>query len=212
MKVIFEDEHIIVCIKPIGIVSQFSENENNMISLLKEYCSCNIYPLHRLDREVGGIMVFAKNKKSAAILSRDISEQRLKKCYLALIHGIPEQKSGELRDYLFKDSKKNKSYVVSRVRKGVKEAVLEYEVLSTKQFAGNDYSVVKILLHTGRTHQIRVQFSHRKHPLVADRKYGANDNFKEIGLWSYKLKFNHPISNEWLEFSANPENIIKDFI
>ena len=213
MKILHEDKDIIVCIKPVGILSQSdSDGGESMITKLCECSGCEIYPLHRLDREVGGIMVYAKTKKSASFLSQAIADRSFKKEYIALVHGVPDTPKGEMKDLLFKDSRKNKSFVVSRERKGVKKASLEYEVLNTKEFEDNTFSAVKILLHTGRTHQIRVQFSSRKHPLAGDKKYGAKDNFKTIGLWSYRLTFLHPYTKEELVFSCEPENIIKDFI
>ena len=208
MKIIFEDESIIVCIKPMGILSQAdSKGGQSMITLLEEHTKGVIYPLHRLDKEVGGVMVYAKTKFAAAILSNDIAEQKFKKEYLALIHGKPDEK-GEMVDLLFKDSKKNKSFVVKKERRGVKKASLEYELINSN----DELSVVKILLHTGRTHQIRVQFASRKMPLVADRKYGAKDEFNEIGLWSYRISFVHPKSKEAVSFCAEPQNIIKEYI
>ena len=213
MKILFEDEQIIVCIKPEGILSQSdSKGGESMITQLEEYCGTKIYPLHRLDREVGGVMVYAKTQKAAAMISKDIAEQKLQKEYMALVHGTPDTPIGEMKDLLFKDSSKNKSFVVKRERKGVKKASLEYEVLNTKDYENDPYSVVRILLHTGRTHQIRVQFSSRKMPLAGDRKYGGQDSFKQIGLWSYRISFIHPITKEKLVFSLNPENFIKDFL
>lgn len=212
MEIIFEDDYIIVCIKPIGLLSQAdSRGGESMISLLENYCEGTVYPLHRLDREVGGIMVYAKTQKAASVLSKDIAEQKFKKEYLALIHGVPQDPKGEMQDLLFKDSSKNKVFVVKKERRGVKKASLEYELISTKDFQNEKLSVVRILLHTGRTHQIRVQFASRKMSLVGDRKYGARDTFKEIGLWSYSLSFAHPKTKEILYFKADPQNIIKDF-
>lgn len=206
MKVLFEDKYILVCLKPVGILSQEdSSGKESMITVLKEYTKGEIYPLHRLDREVGGVMVFAKTKKAASVLSGDIANHKFKKEYVALVHGVPEQQSGKMRDLLFKDSKKNKSFVVKRVRKGVKEAILEYEVIEKREIENEKYSFVKILLHTGRTHQIRVQFSSRKLPLAGDRKYGGRDNFENIALWSYCITFNHPKTGEVLKFLHEPE-------
>ena len=213
MKILFEDDYIIVTIKPIGILSQAdSSGGESMISILENHTGGSIYPLHRLDREVGGIMVYAKTQKSAAILSKDIADRNFKKEYIALVHGTPQEKNGEMQDLLFKDSSKNKVFVVKKERKGVKKASLEYELLNTDEFENEIYSAVRILLHTGRTHQIRVQFASRKMPLVGDRKYGAKDSFKEIGLWSYRLNFTHPKTKEALVLKADPENIIKEFI
>lgn len=209
MEILFEDNDIIVCIKPQGILSQTdAKNGKSMVSVLMAHTGGEIYPLHRLDRDVSGVMVFAKNKKSAAVLSQDIANQSFKKQYIALVHGKPKEDKGEMRDLLLKDSKRNKSFVVDRVRKGVKEALLEYQVLNSK----NGFSAVKVLLHTGRTHQIRVQFASRKMSLVGDRKYGAKDDFKNIGLWSYSLSFNHPTIKKELYFEKLPTNFISEYI
>lgn len=208
-EVLFEDKNIIVCIKPAGLLSQTDSNGGeSMISLLEEHTGGTVYPVHRLDREVGGVMVYAKTKGAAAALSRDITEQNLKKEYIALIHGILEFQKGVFVDFLFKDSGKNKSFVVRKERKGVKKASLEYNVLNSK----NDLSAVRILLHTGRTHQIRVQFASRQMPLAGDRKYGAKDVFLNIGLWSYRLTFKHPETGELLTFSKEPQNFISDYM
>ena len=213
MKILFEDDYIIVAIKPVGILSQAdSSGGESMISLLENLTGGSIYPLHRLDREVGGVMVYAKTQKAAAILSKNIAERNFNKEYIALVHGKPQENIGEMIDLLFKDSSKNKVFVVKKERKGVKKASLEYELLNTAEFDSEMYSVVRILLHTGRTHQIRVQFASRKMSLAGDRKYGAKDSFKEIGLWSYRLNFTHPKTKEPLIFEAKPENIIKNFL
>ena len=209
MEILFEDKSVIVCIKPSGVLSQADiKGSDNMITLLEEHTGGSIYPLHRLDREVGGVMVYAKTKSAAAILSRDIAEQKLKKEYIALVHGTPEFQNGIFEDLLFKDSRKNKSFVVKRERKGVKKASLEYEVLNEKE----GLSVVQILLHTGRTHQIRVQFSSRKMPLAGDRKYGAKDEFLNIGLWSYRIGFTHPETKQSMVFSKEPQNFIREYM
>ncbi len=206
MQILFEDEEIVVCLKPRGILSQADSNGGrSMITELSDKCGCTIYPLHRLDKEVGGVMVYAKTKLAAAFLSNEIKEHKFVKEYIALVHSKPEQAKGEMRDLLFKDSRKNKSFVVKRERKGVKEAILEYELLESFLFENREYSKVKIRLHTGRTHQIRVQFASRKMPLIADKKYGANDNFKSIGLWSYRISFTHPKTEEKLSFLSEPQ-------
>ena len=202
MEILFEDEDILVCIKPVGVVSQSDETENNMISLLQTLTCGSIYPLHRLDREVGGVMVYAKSRFAASVLSKDIANHKFKKEYMVLV-----ENRGEMRDLLFKDSRKNKSFVVKRMRKGVKEALLDYEVLNSK----NGLSLVKILLHTGRTHQIRVQFASRKMPLAGDKKYGANDNFNNIGLWSYRITFTHPKTKEKMIFEKLPQNFLSEY-
>lgn len=211
MKLLFEDNEIIVCIKPVGLLSQAdSGGGKSMISLLEEHTGGTVFPLHRLDREVGGVMVYAKTKTAAARLSADIASHAFKKEYMALVHGVPETVKGEMRDLLFRDSRKNKSYIVKRSRKGVKEALLEYEVIKKRDIDGEAFSVVKILLHTGRTHQIRVQFASRKMPLAGDRRYGGHDGFKTVGLWSYSLQFNHPVSGEAMVFTSHPQNGIME--
>lgn len=206
IEILFEDSQIVVCVKPGGILSQAdSGSGKSMITVLEGLTDSKIYPLHRLDKEVSGVMVYAKTQKAAAILSRDIAEHRFKKEYLAIVHGRPESSKGEMRDLLFKDSRTNKVYTVKRMRRGVKEALLEYEVLGTNTIESTCYSAVKILLHTGRTHQIRVQFASRKMPLAGDRKYGGKDRFEGIMLWSHRICFTHPTEKRELVFSYTPE-------
>lgn len=183
MEILFEDEGLIVCVKPPGMISQRdSGGGESMADSLAAYTGGVIFPVHRLDRETGGIMVFAKTPRSAAALSRQISERSFEKEYLAMLHGVPEEEEGILRDLLFKDSAKNKSYVVSRERKGVRKAELCYRLLETAVIEGAEYSLISVRLHTGRTHQIRVQFAHRKMPLAGDKRYGARDRFGSLGL------------------------------
>lgn len=206
MDILYEDSAVVVCIKPQGVLSQSDKNGGeSMITRLQTHTGGEIYPVHRLDKETGGVMVYAKTKKAAATLSRDISEHRFYKEYLALVHGVPEENSGTLCDLLFHDKAKNKSYVVKRERAGVKKAELYYEVLETKEIKGEKYSLLRVVLHTGRTHQIRVQFASRKMPLSGDRKYGAKDTAKTLGLLSARLKFTHPETGESLEFSAEAD-------
>ncbi len=206
MQILFEDKDIVVCEKPRGILSQSDSNGGaSMITALQEKCGCTIFPLHRLDREVGGVMVYAKTKTAASYLSEEIRQHRFVKEYIAVVHSKPQEPMGEMHDLLFKDSRKNKSFVVKRERKGVKEALLEYKLLESFILEEREYSKVRVKLHTGRTHQIRVQFASRKMPLIADKKYGANDKFINIGLWSYKITFKHPVTKESLSFLSEPE-------
>lgn len=208
MKILYEDNSVIVCIKPRGISSQADKNGGeSMITKLSEHTGGEIYPVHRLDKETGGVMVYAKTKKAAAALSRDIAEHKFYKEYSALVHGIPEREEDTLCDLLFHDRAKNKSYVVKRERTGVKKAELEYNVLETKEIKGERYSLLRVVLHTGRTHQIRVQFGSRKMPLAGDRKYGAKDTCKNLGLLAAKLKFTHPETGETKEFAAETDFI-----
>lgn len=202
LNILYKDSDITVCVKPKGIASEDSPAEKGIIGLLSEEAGKPLHLLHRLDRNVGGVMVFANNKKSAAALSKDIAEGKLKKEYIAVLDGIPAEKSAVLKDLLFKDSRKNRSYVVNRMRKGVKDASLEYEVLKE----ADEKSMVKVLLHTGRTHQIRVQFSSRKLCLTGDIKYGSKDRTNcEIALHSYRITFTHPTTKETLSFQCEPD-------
>lgn len=201
IEIIFEDRDILVINKPVGIPSEDSQKgEKGIISYLQNENRKTIHLLHRLDRNVGGVMVFAKNKKSAAALSTDIAQRKLSKTYLAVTDGVPENKEGIYKDLLFKDSKKNRSFVVDRMRKGVKDASLEYRVLSEN----GGKALVRVLLHTGRTHQIRVQFSSRRMPLTGDGRYGSRDRGCDVALFSHIISFNHPASGELMEFKKYP--------
>lgn len=210
LDILYEDKHIIVCKKPAGILSQASENgEETMCTLIEAHMREQgqepyVGVIHRLDRGVGGVMVYAKTKLAAAKLSAQVAEKdTFKKQYFAAVHGKPQEDIGQMRDLLFKDTHLGKSFVVDKIRKGVKEALLEYELLSYNNEL--DISLIKVKLHTGRTHQIRVQFSSRKMPLCGDKKYGARDSFKSTGLWSYSLGFVHPVNGKAMEFCELPE-------
>lgn len=208
INILFEDENIIVCEKPPFVSSQKSDKDN-MVTLLQNALSLieEPYVVHRLDTAVSGLMVYAKNKKTASDLSEQIAKNEFKKTYLCIVHSKPENKSGTFEDFLFKDSKKNKSFVVKRERKGVKKAVLNYELIDTKTLNDKTLSLVKVNLVTGRTHQIRVQFSSRKMPLYGDGKYGASDN-SNIALFSSELSFKY--KNENLTFSLLPRGLVWD--
>lgn len=201
VKVLFEDEHIIVCEKEVGMLSEDSASDESLPNILKNQTGSEIYALHRLDKPVGGAIMYAKTKKSASAFSQLIAQNALKKTYFAVTDGKIKEKTGEMRDLLFKDSRKNKTFVVKRVRKGVKEAVLRYEILSEN----NNHSLVKIELETGRSHQIRVQFASRKAPLTGDGKYGSCDNKCSVALWSQNLCFIHPFTKEEINISSLPD-------
>lgn len=203
MKILYEDKDVVVVVKPPEILSQFSETEENAVTILREQTKSDIFVVSRLDRNVGGVMVFGKNPGAAADLTRQMQEKAFDKEYIAAVRGKPEENQGVFEDLLFKDSRKNKSFVVKKERKGVKKASLEYEVLCSTE----EISIVKIKLHTGRTHQIRVQFASRKMPLVGDGKYGAKDNCKSMGLFCRSVTFRKVGSKEILTFSAEPENV-----
>lgn len=203
--ILYNDDDIVVCVKPQGIISQGDVNgKKNMVSLLQEELKSEIFPVHRLDKETGGVMVFAKNSKSASVLNKAIVDDNFSKEYLALVHNDIVSNTSTLTDLLYFDRQRNKSYVVKRERKGVKKAVLDYETLTKIQHNEKVYTLVKIILKTGRTHQIRVQFAARGNSLMGDRKYGADDNSDTLGLWAYKLSFKHPKTKENLIFKSLP--------
>ena len=189
---------IIVCVKPVGV-----ESENaGMPALLASQRGLNeVYCVHRLDKGVGGLMVFAKTKFAASRLSACVSSGEMKKEYLAVLPGKPKEDEAVLRDLLFRDSAKNKSNVVKRMRRGVKEAELAYKVLSCSE----PLTLIRVKLHTGRTHQIRVQFSSRGLPLLGDVKYGSTVRSCPIALFSCALSFPHPQTCKPLRFEALPE-------
>lgn len=199
IDILFENNDFVVCIKPVGIASQ-NDKAQDMVKLLEQQLGSMIFPVHRLDTAVGGTMVFAKNQKTAANLSKQIQDGTFKKKYLAVVSGRPESDSAILEDLLFKDSSKNKSYVVKRERKGVKKAKLKYELV----LYAEDMSLLKILLYTGRSHQIRVQFASRKMPLIGDGKYGSKDNRCTVALWSSEIAFKW--NGDLLEITSFPDN------
>lgn len=192
MDILYSDRNIAVCVKPVGL-----DSEKEVPAALAEALGGGLYPVHRLDKNVGGVMVYARTKQAAAALSKAIQEVTMVKEYVALVHGTPPE-SGDWEDLLFKDSGKNKVFVVKRERKGVKKARLEF----TRLTAG-DPSLVRIRLHTGRSHQIRVQFSSRGFPLVGDHKYGAKDSSPTPMLFSCCLRF--PLNGKEMSFEALPD-------
>ena len=192
MNIIYSDRDLAVIIKPVGM-----DSEHQVPAAIVEKLGGEVFPIHRLDLNVGGVMVYARTKFAAAQLSKLVQEGQLVKEYRALVHGTPPE-SGLLEDFLFKDSRKNKVFVVKKERKGVKKASLEYTRLTDA-----DPSLVHIRLHTGRSHQIRVQFSSRGFPLVGDRKYGGKDNSPAPMLFSCKLTF--PLGKQIFEFEKLPD-------
>lgn len=198
--ILYEDSEIVVCIKPRGALSQVGKaGQVNMIDILSAECKCEIYPVHRLDKEVGGVMVYAKNSAAAANLSGQVSDRVMEKHYIATTEKSTLPNDGTMEDLLFFDKGKNKSFVVNKERKGVKKAVLEYKAISSS----DNRTSFRVRLLTGRTHQIRVQFASRKHPLVGDRRYGSKID-SDIGLFSCFVGFKHPKTGEWLEFENLP--------
>lgn len=185
-----------LCVKPVGVLSE----EPGMPALLREQLGGEWYCVHRLDKAVGGVMVYARTRKAAAALSAAVAEREMKKEYLAVCQGAPEPPAGTMEDLLFKDSGKNKAFVVKRERKGVKPARLSYETLA----AGAESALVHVTLDTGRFHQIRVQFASRKHPLLGDRRYGG-PTAQQLGLWSWRLTIPDPDTGKPVTACALPE-------
>lgn len=211
IDVIYEDNHLLVVKKPINILSQGDNtNDLDMVNLLKKYLKekynkpGNVFVglIHRLDRPVGGIMVFAKTSKCASRLSEQVRNKTIKKTYKAVIHKTMDKKEDILKDYLYKNKKTNMVSVVTKNHKEAKDAVLDYKTLASN----DEFSLVEIDLHTGRPHQIRVQFSSRSHPLYGDQRYGNSKVGEQIALWSYKLEFNHPTTKERLVFTCDTPN------
>ena len=192
MEILYSDKELVVCVKPVGL-----DSESEVPTELMKTLGGDIFTLHRLDKNVDGVMVYARTKAAAAALSKAIQEGRLVKEYVAMVHGTPPER-GDWEDLLWKDSKKNKVFVVKRMRGGVKKARLEF----TRLTAGEE-SLVRIRLHTGRSHQIRVQFASRGYPLVGDHKYGAKDSSPAPMLFSCRLTF--PFQEETLQFEAKPD-------
>ena len=204
MDIIYQDKDILVCVKPAGVLS--TDEPGGLPELIRQELgdpNANVRTVHRLDRTVSGLMVLARRSKAASELSRQIREGEFQKEYLAVIHGTPEKDRGKLRDLLLRNKQERKTYIVSESGKDVQEAVLEYQVLNRAE----DLTRVRIQLHTGRTHQIRAQFSGRGFPLVGDRKYGIPEDDCNIALWSYRLAFKHPYSGKPMEFTLEPPDI-----
>ena len=188
MEILFENQHIVVCVKPVGV-----DSEHELPQALGGEC----YTVHRLDKNVGGVMVYARTKAAASALSKAIQDGTMVKEYVAQVHGIPPE-NGDWTDFLFKDSSKNKVFVVKKERKGVKKARLEFSRLTD-----HDPALVRIRMHTGRSHQIRVQFSSRGFPLVGDHKYGSRDEASAPMLFSCRISF--PLFGKVYAFERLPE-------
>ena len=192
MEILYSDKHIAVCVKPVGL-----DSETEVPAALREALGGEVFPIHRLDKNVGGVMVYARTKFAAASLSKAVQEGTMVKEYVSMVHGCPPE-SGDWTDLLFKDSSKNKVFVVKKERRGVKKARLEF----TRLTDGGE-SLVRIRLHTGRSHQIRVQFSSRGFPLVGDHKYGSRDEKTAPMLFSCCISF--PWNGETKRFEMLPE-------
>ena len=192
MEILHSDKNLVVLIKPVGL-----DSETEVPAALKEQLGGEVYPIHRLDKNVGGVMVYARTKQAAAALSKAVQEGSMVKEYVAMVHGTPPE-AGDWTDLLWKDSRKNKVFVVKRERGGVKKARLEF-----RRLTAGDESLVRIRLYTGRSHQIRVQFSSRGFPLVGDHKYGSRDEKTAPMLFSCRLSF--PWKGQERVFEAMPD-------
>ena len=192
MTILYSDAGLVACIKPVGL-----DSEAELPAALRAQLGGEIFPIHRLDKNVGGVMVYARTKAAAAALSKAVQEGAMVKEYVAMVHGTPPE-TGDWSDYLFKDSRKNKVFVVKKERKGVKYARLEF-----RRLRAGETSLVRVLLHTGRSHQIRVQFSSRGFPLVGDHKYGSRDAATAPMLFSCRITL--PWKGETRVFEALPD-------
>lgn len=201
MEILYQNANILVCIKPARVLS--TDEPGGLPGLVREALGdpkADVRTVHRLDRVVSGVMVLARSANAASELSRQIREDQFRKEYLAVVHGRPENPEGTLHDLLARDKARRMTFVAEAPGKGVQEAALSYRVL---EYA-NGMSLVRVRLHTGRTHQIRVQFSSRGMPLVGERKYAVWNDPCELALWSAKIGFCHPGTGEWVEFSKEP--------
>ena len=201
--ILHEDHHLLLVEKPVGVAAQSADGDSLPHRL--EQMGYPVKPVHRLDKPTGGVMVYACTDKAAASLSALVGQHdRFQKEYLAVVQGFPPSAKDTLTDLLYHDVKRNKSYVVARARKGVREAVLDYTVLETATTDEGVFSLIGVRLHTGRTHQIRVQFASRKMPLYGDSRYGGIKG-NALGLWSHRLTLPHPITGEILSAESRPD-------
>ena len=208
LRVLYCDKAVLVCEKPAGCLSEPGQGRNlpalAAAWLARQGEDPAVRTVHRLDKAVGGLMVLARTQQAAASLIAQISARTAEKEYLAVLRGEPEQPEGELTDLLFHDERTNKTFVVSRPRKGVREAKLSYRLLACREQDGQRLSLVRVRLHTGRTHQIRVQFSSRGLPLLGDVRYGSRAAHGPA-LFSCLLAFDHPETGKRMRFELKPE-------
>ena len=204
MEILYCDDAVVVCVKPQRVLS--TDEPGGVPDLVRQALgnpNADVRTVHRLDRVVGGLMVLARNGDAASNLSKQIRENEFQKEYHAVMHGKPQEEKGTLRDLLYRDKARKMTMVATELGKGVQEAVLHYETLKSR----DGMSLLAIQLETGRTHQIRVQFSSRELPLVGERKYSVREDDCEIALWSSRIAFSHPTTGEFMEFRLNPPDV-----
>ena len=205
MKILFEDRYLVLCVKPAGVLSEDGPSAACMPALLRTHYAEQgkddyVASVHRLDKVVGGVMLYSRKKEITGKLIAAVAEHKIVKEYLAVLRGHPAEPEAVLKDLLFHDGSKNKTYVVKRLRKGVREAELDYCVIGETE----EFSLVRVRLHTGRTHQIRAQFSSRGLPLLGDIRYGSKDPACDCALWSFHLAFEHPVTGKPVDVSCLP--------
>ena len=204
IRLLYVDEDLIVCEKPVGISSE----SPGLPDLIREQESFAVFPVHRLDQTTGGACVLARSSSACSAMQQLFQQDNIIKTYLAVISGIPDTDSGVYCDLLYHDQRSNKTFVVNKKRKGVKEASCEWFLLQTIITKESTLSLLRIRLHSGRTHQIRVQFASRRMPLIGDRRYGSQIKASAPSLWSERICFTHPISSEkTIDVSSSPPNI-----
>ena len=208
IEIIYSDKSVAVCIKPSGVSSESAEGRCGMPDLIAAELKADyVGTVHRLDTVTEGLMIYSLDKKVTGKLTEAIAARDTEKEYLAIVHGKPADNEGEMRDLLFRDAGKNKTYVVKRERRGVREAILTYSTIETKETDYGTLSLVRVKLVTGRTHQIRAQFASRSMPLVGDGKYGAKDNAPQVALYSARISFTHPLREKRMEFERMPNGM-----
>ena len=200
IRILYQDESLLACIKPAGLLSE----EGGMPELLRRQCGGEIRCVHRLDKAASGVMLYARSRSAAAAVSEQIVSGKMKKTYLAIVQGRPEAERAELRDLLFHDRERNKTFVVKRLRRGVREAALRYTLLGETVIDGRRASLLRVLLLTGRTHQIRAQFASRAMPLYGDVCYGSVWRGPGLALWSECVSLEHPVDGRPCVFRCPP--------
>ena len=207
-KILYDDKHMLVCVKPVGVLSEAADGKG-MPDLLRQFYQQNGKPdfvagVHRREKNVGGLMVFSRQKDCTGKLVNQVAQHRMVKEYVAVLRGALPEADGILEDLLFRDASHNKTFVVKRMRKGVRDAKLSYHKLAEVTRDGQILTLVQVRLHTGRTHQIRVQFSSRQLPLLGDIRYGSKDPGCDVALWATRLRLSHPKTDAPLTFRQLP--------